>query len=125
MKSVKHMGKKINKIIEKILLILAIVSFVVAFAEGMIYYSPAEYSNGLVRYLLIIQNTIRAFVFKTDIKIEDVADAIKASNSVVEIIVSYIYLVIIFIAPYCTLSFGYKFLKQVFVCTVAILLHKM
>ena len=108
------MGKKINKIIEKILLILAIVSFVVAFAEGMIYYSPAEYSNGLVRYLLIIQNTIRAFVFKTDIKIEDVADAIKASNSVVEIIVSYIYLVIIFIAPYCTLSFGYKFLKQVF-----------
>ena len=108
------MNNKTGKVIEKILFGLAIGSFVVAFIEGLFYYTPEKYSNEMIRYMLIVQNTIRAFVFKSDIKIDDVATVIQVSTSFWEIAVGYVYLVTIFIAPYCTLSFSYKFLKKIF-----------
>lgn len=108
------MGEKTNKIIERILLGLAAFSFVVAFIEGILFYSAAEYPNIFIRYMLIIENTLRAFVFEPSIRIEDVIEILKSSTSKFITVFNYIYLAAIFIAPYCTLSFGYKFLKRVF-----------
>lgn len=108
------MDEKSNKIIEKILLGLAVFSFIVAFVEGILFYSAVEYPNVFIRYMLIIQNTFRAFVFEPKIRIEDVIETLKSSTSMFIIAFNYVYLATIFIAPYCTLSFGYKFLKRVF-----------
>lgn len=108
------MSKKTNKITEKVLLGLAIGSVIIAFIEGVFYYNAESYPNMLVRYMLILQNTIRAFGFKSDIGIKDVAKVLQESTFIIEIIINYIYLIVLFIAPYCTVSYVYKFLDKIF-----------
>lgn len=108
------MNKKIKKKTEKILLCLAIVSVIITFAEGMFYYTKEAYPNVVIRIMLIIQNTVKAFGFKTDIGIKDVADILQTELNFFELFINYVYLLAIFIAPYCTLSFMYKILKRLF-----------
>lgn len=108
------MNKKTNKKIEKILLGLAVGSVVISFAEGLLFYNSESYPNLLIRWMLIVKNTIKAFTFSSSIDIKDVAKMLQESTSVLEIVINYIYLVMIFIAPYCTLSFLYEVLKKVF-----------
>mgnify|MGYP003293922153 CR=1 FL=1 len=108
------MSKKTNKIAEKVLLGMAIGSVMIAFIEGVFYYNAESYPNVLIRCMLILQNTIRAFGFKSDIGIKDVAKVLQESTFIIEIIINYIYLIVLFIAPYCTVSYIYKFLEKIF-----------
>ena len=108
------MNKKTNKKIEKLLLGLAVGSVIISFAEGLLFYSAQSYPNVLIRWMLIVKNTIKAFTFSSSIDIKDVAKMLQESTSILEIVINYIYLVMIFIAPYCTLSFIYEVLKKVF-----------
>ena len=67
------MNKKTNKKLEKILLGLAVGSVVISFAEGLLFYSAQSYPNVLIRWMLIVKNTIKAFTFSSSIDIKDVA----------------------------------------------------
>lgn len=109
------MKKKTNKILDKIFLLFVISSLVISFIEGLIYYTPQKYPNGIVRYMLITRNSIKSFVFETDIKIENVAQIINTSTTVWERVISYLYLFTMFIAPYCTLSLVYRIIRKALV----------
>lgn len=108
------MNKKTKKITEKILIGLAIASVVITFIEGMFYYTTEAYPNAVIRIMLTIQNMIRAFGFKSDIGIKDVAEILQSDRTVLELVINYVYLAAIFIAPYCTVAFLYKILKKLF-----------
>lgn len=91
------MEKKSNRII----LIVAICSFVLACLEGLFYYS--KYDCVLfIRCMLILQNSIKAFLFTPVITIENVISSIDNSTTFLELSVHYIYIISIFTAPVCT-----------------------
>lgn len=104
------MNKKTNDIIKKVLLGLAIFSFVITFIEGCLYYDDIE--NELFRFLIIIQNSIKAFAFRTDISIEDMLGDIVTHPGLFRQIIGYAYGVACFTAPYCTLTFCYKIITK-------------
>ncbi len=108
------MNKKTDKKVGKFLLGLSICSVIITFLEGIMFYSAEQYPNAFLRSMLIIQNTIRAFGFKSDIGIKDVAKMLQNSTSSIEIVLNYAYSVAIFTAPYCTVVFLYKVLKKLF-----------
>lgn len=108
------MKKKTTKQIDRVLLWLAIASLIITFIEGLFYYSVEKYPNPLFRCLLIIQNSIRAFTFKTDISLKDIAGILQGNPSQAEQIVGYLYTAAVFAAPYCTLKVIYKVLDKVF-----------
>ena len=108
------MSKKTDKILGKFLYYLSIGSVVITFLEGLLYYNAEAYPNLYFRCMLIIQNTIKAFAFKTDIGIKDVIKMLGETTSVWETVINYAYSVAIFTAPYCTLVYLYKLLKSLF-----------
>ncbi len=106
------MGKAKDKKVGRFLIVLSIVSFLVTFAEGLCYYSTEVYRNSFFRFLLIIQNSIKAFGFKSEISIKDVLSVLNENASLLEAIIGYAYAVAVFTAPYCTLAFCYKVLEK-------------
>lgn len=106
------MNKKTEKKLNRVLLVLAIVSFIVTFAEGCFYYSGETYHNPLFRFMLILQNSIKAFGFKSTITIDNVIKKMSENPSLLEVIVGYAYAFATFTAPYCTFAMCYKFLEK-------------
>ena len=94
----------------RFLLILAVLSFIIAALQGIIYYS--EYDL-FFKILLVLQNSINAFGFKATISIKDVVAFIEDDPTPVKLSVGYAYCVAVFTAPYCTVSFLYKFLERI------------
>ncbi len=111
---VQKMNKKTEKQVGHILFGLAIISAIITFLEGILYYTAEEYPNLIIRIMLILQNTIRAFTFKSDIGIKNVEKMLQDSPTIIEKLVNGCYLAAIFTAPYCTVAYMYKWLKKWF-----------
>lgn len=94
----------------RFLLILAVLSFIIAALQGAIYYQDYSF---FFKVLLVLQNSINAFGFKATISIKDVVAFIEEDPTTVKRSVGYAYCVAVFTAPYCTVSFLYKFLERV------------
>jgi len=94
----------------KFLFALALISFAVATVQGMLYYSSYQ---PFFKILLVLQNSINAFGFKASVSIKDVVAYIQKEPTVLNRSVGYAYCVAVFTAPYCTISFMYKFLERV------------
>lgn len=93
----------------RLLLILAILSFVVATLEGIIYYANQEV---FFRVLMIIQNSINAFAFKPAVSLSDAMKFMESNPDTFNKIVGYSYGIAVFTAPYCTLTVVYKLLDK-------------
>ena len=93
----------------RFIFLLAVISFLVATVEGAVYY---EKYAPFFRILLVLQNSINAFGFKATITLKDAFAYMKDNNSAFSMIIAYAYGIAVFTAPYCTLSFIYKFLER-------------
>ncbi|HBB71311.1 MAG TPA: hypothetical protein DCZ71_01730 [Ruminococcus sp.] len=94
----------------RLIFILAVLSFIIATVQGVIYYKNYE---PFFKLLLVLQNSINAFGFKSAVTIKDTVAFIKDDPSVLNKAVGYAYCIAVFTAPYCTLSFIYKFLERI------------
>jgi len=99
-----------NKKPHRFLLFLAVASFVIATVQGIIYYSGYD---SFFKTLLVLQNSINAFGFKASITIKDIVAFINKDPGPYKIAIGYAYCIAVFTAPYCTVSFVYKFLERV------------
>lgn len=106
------MAKGFDKKMGRALFVLAIVSFVITFLEGILYYSGELYQNQLFRFMLILQNSIKAFGFKTTISIENILKMLNDNPTLYETIIGYAYGIAIFTAPYCTVAVVYKMVER-------------
>ena len=105
------MKKKTNKQTNKVTFYLAIGSFIITLVEGLLYYTEL-FPNPLFRWMMIIQNSIKAFGFSPNISIHMVADILKESTDKFEIFIGYVYTISIFVAPYCTVAYIYKVVER-------------
>ena len=96
----------------KALFVLAVFSFAVITAEGVLYY--AQYPDAFFRFLLILQNTIKAFTFKANISLENAQAFMLENPAPFKTALSYLYMICVFTAPYCTIATVYKVLERVF-----------
>ena len=92
-----------------LIFLLAVLSFLIATAEGIVYYR--EYDS-FFKYLLVLQNSINAFGFKASVTIKDTVAFMEQNPSALTRCVGYAYCIAVFTAPYCTLSFVYKILEK-------------
>lgn len=88
----------------KLLLVIAIASFIIAVWEG--YYFYAKYSAfPFWQFLLVMQNGIKTFFFMPKISLEAILGIISAGGlTTVQTIVAHTYMVVIFLAPMCTVT---------------------
>lgn len=88
----------------KLLLVIAIASFIIAIWEG--YYFYAKYSAfPFWQFLLVMQNGIKTFFFMPKISLETILGIINAGGlTTVQTIVAHTYMVVIFLAPLCTVT---------------------
>lgn len=107
-----------RKYASNIILLLALLSFLIACAEGYFYYS-AEY--GVYRFawvLMTLQNGLRAFIFSPTLSVADVFKKLAAvSPAFSQVFIAYAYGVAVFLAPLCSagmiaLSFELFFRKH-------------
>jgi hypothetical protein len=96
----------------KALFVLAAVSFAVITIEGFLYY--ASYPDAFFRFLMILQNTIKAFTFKANISLENARSFMLTDPSPFKTVLGYLYMVCVFTAPYCTIATVYKVLERAF-----------
>ncbi|MBR4555444.1 MAG: hypothetical protein IKO27_07610 [Ruminococcus sp.] len=94
----------------KLILFLAIGSFIAAVFEGALYYSN---SNLFFNTLLIFQNGINAFMFKPSISLTDAMNFIEQNNDILHNVAGYMYGVAVFTAPYCTVAAVYRLLENI------------
>lgn len=94
----------------KLILFLAIGSFIAAVLEGALYYSN---NNLFFNTLLILQNGVNAFMFKPSISLMDAMHFMEQNNDVLHSIVGYMYGVAVFTAPYCTVAAVYRLLENI------------
>ena len=94
----------------RLIFILAVLSFIIATAMGLIYYKSYD---PFFKLLLVLQNSINAFGFKATVTIKDAVAFMKDNPSIEVRSVGYAYCLAVFTAPYCTISFMYKFLENV------------
>ena len=106
------MRKKPDKQTSKVLFYLAIGCFIITLIQGILYYNTEMYPNPMFRWMMIVQNSIKAFGFSSSISISTVAGIIKESQNGVEIIVGYFYAIAMFLAPYCTIAYIYKIVER-------------
>lgn len=104
------MKGKTAKRTTRLIFILAVLSFLIATAQGIIYYRNYE---PFFKLLLVLQNSINAFGFKATVTIKDAVAFMKDNPSLVTRSVGYAYCLAVFTAPYCTISFMYKFLENI------------
>jgi len=93
----------------RLILMLAVLSFVIATVQGAIFYSSYE---PFFKLLLVLQNSINAFGFKASVTIKDTVAFIKDHPTPFNKSIGYAYCIAVFTAPYCTLSFIYKILEK-------------
>lgn len=88
----------------KLLLVIAIASFIIAIWEG--YYFYAKYSAfPFWQFLLVMQNGITTFFFMPKISLETILGIINEGGlSAMQTIVAHTYMVVIFLAPLCTVT---------------------
>ena len=87
----------------RLMIVLPIFLFLIALLEGYMYY--ARYQESPFFYgLLILQNALKAFQFKSDISLQDVISSISADMNPFQLVLSYLYGIIVFVAPIYTLS---------------------
>lgn len=94
----------------RFIFILAIVSFLIATVQGILYYKKYD---TFFKFLLVIQNSINAFGFKASVSIKDVIAFMNNEPTLINTVVGYAYCIAVFTAPYCTISFVYKFLERI------------
>ncbi len=98
--------------LNRILLIMAVISFAIAMVEGYFYY--AEYASyPMFRFMLMLQNSVQAFAFNAEITVESIVEGFRWDRPVIQVIVDYIYTVTVFIAPLCTMTFLYRVFETV------------
>lgn len=102
-------NKKNRRNTTLLIFLLAVLSFLIATAEGIIYYQ--EYDS-FFKYLLVLQNSINAFGFKASVTIKDTVAFMEQNRSAFTQCVGYAYCIAVFTAPYCTISFVYKILEK-------------
>ena len=102
------MNNKKNRT-SRLLFLLAVTSFMIAAVQGALYYSSYK---PFFKVLLVLQNGINAFGFKATITIKDVVAFINNDPNILNRSVGYAYCIAVFTAPYCTISFMYKFLER-------------
>ncbi len=100
---------KKKRVSSKLILFLAIGSFVVAMLEGILYYAN---ENIFFNALMILQNGINAFMFKPSISLTNAMDLIKQNGDLLHTVVGYMYGVAVFTAPYCTVAAVYRVLEN-------------
>lgn len=88
----------------KLLLVIAIASFIIAIWEG--YYFYEKYSAfPFWQFLLVMQNGITTFFFMPKISLETILGIINEGGlSAMQTIVAHTYMVVIFLAPLCTVT---------------------
>lgn len=94
----------------RLILFIAIGSFIAAVMEGILYYS---HSNLFFNTLLILQNGVNAFMFKPSISLLDAMRFMEENNDVFHSVVGYMYGVAVFTAPYCTVAAVYRLLENI------------
>lgn len=94
-----------------VLALLAALSFLAAMLEGYFYYAPYA-GTPVFRFLLMLQNAIKAFGFRASISLDDIMEKTAWNTSVFQAVVTYTYAAAVFMAPFCTLSFFYKILSK-------------
>lgn len=92
------------------LIYIAVISALIASAEGFIYY--ADIDNLFFRILLILQNSIKAFGLRANIGLQDALSAMQADPTLPKMCISYAYGFAVFAAPYCTAAAIYKLLVR-------------
>lgn len=102
-------NNKSRKRTTRLILLLAILSFLIATAQGIIYYNGYD---AFFKFLLVLQNSINAFGFKASVTIKDTVAFMKSNPSPLNKGIGYAYCIAVFTAPYCTISFIYKFLER-------------
>jgi len=105
---------KRNRIEKRVLLVLAVLSFIVTFAAGIYLFRREDYTDWVIRYLLILQNSIKAFTFSSDLTLSEISELIVKSDKQMERAFFYAYSIALFIAPYCTFATVYKLVETVF-----------
>lgn len=90
--------KKPGKVI---LFSLAAASFLIAVLEGLIYYSKYQ-QTWFFELILVLQNSVKAFLFSPDLSAEDVLDSLQSAAAGWEYIVGCAYVAAVFVAPLCT-----------------------
>lgn len=103
-------NNKSRKRTTRLIFLLAVLSFLIATAQGLIYYNDYE---PFFKYLLVLQNSINAFGFKASVTIKDTVAFIRNDPVPLKKGIGYAYCVAVFTAPYCTISFIYKFLERI------------
>lgn len=93
----------------RLIFLLAVLSFLIATAQGIIYYKEYE---SFFKYLLVLQNSINAFGFKASVTIKDTVAFMEDNPTALNKSIGYAYCIAVFTAPYCTLSFVYKILQR-------------
>ncbi|MBP5749230.1 MAG: hypothetical protein J6X24_00410, partial [Firmicutes bacterium] len=94
----------------KALFVLAVFSFLVITMEGILYY--ASYPDVFFRFLMILQNTIKAFTFKANISLENARSFMLSDPAPFKTALGYLYMICVFTAPYCTIATVYKLLER-------------
>ena len=103
-------NNKSRKRTTRLIFLLALLSFLIATAQGLIYSKDYE---PFFKYLLVLQNSINAFGFKASVTIKDTVAFIRNDPEPLKKGIGYAYCVAVFTAPYCTISFIYKFLERI------------
>ena len=102
-------NNKSRKNTTRLIFLLAVLSFLIATAQGIIYYKNYD---SFFKCLLVLQNSINAFGFKASVTIKDTVAFMKDNPSPLNKGIGYAYCIAVFTAPYCTISFIYKFLER-------------
>ncbi len=84
-----------------ILLTLAAASFLIAVLEGLLYYSKYQ-QTWFFELILVLQNSVKAFLFSPDLSAEDVLDSLQSVAAGWEYAVGCAYVAAVFVAPLCT-----------------------
>ena len=105
--------KEWNKLkANKLLFVLAILSAAVTILEGLLYFS--SYEDVFFRILLTLQNTIKAFTFKSTISLESARSFMLKDPTPFKTVLGYAYMLSVFTAPYCTIATVYKLMERAF-----------
>ena len=102
-------NSKNHKNTTRLIFLLAVLSFLIATAQGMLYYKGYD---SFFKCLLVLQNSINAFGFKASVTIKDTVAFMKENPSPLNRGIGYAYCIAVFTAPYCTISFIYKILER-------------
>jgi len=89
-----------KKFSQRLLIGLSIFAVLVALLEGWFCYAPHR-DKPFFFCLLILQNTLKAFGFKSDITLNNLVASVSAGMPPFQLAIAYAYSVTLFIAPLC------------------------